>query len=73
MDDLCDKIKEDVQFPKMWAKRCGFCLELPSVVSNVLKIGKTTEAQAAETIERAREILVGERGFEPPTPWSRIQ
>ena len=35
MDDLYDKIKEDVQFRKMWAEKCGFGFELPSVVPNV--------------------------------------
>ena len=37
MDDLYDKIKEDIQFRKMWAERCGFGFELPSVVPNVPK------------------------------------
>lgn len=37
MDDLYDKIKEDVQFRKMWAEQCGFGFELPSVVPNVPK------------------------------------
>jgi integrase len=48
MDDLYDKIKEDVQFRKMWAEKCGFGFELPSVVPNVPKIaGKTEVAKAA--------------------------
>jgi integrase len=37
MSDLYDKIKEDVQFRKMWAEKCGFGFELPSVVPNVPK------------------------------------
>src|ERR1035441_9221156 len=28
MDDLYDKIKEDVQFRKMWAEKCGFGFEI---------------------------------------------
>ncbi len=32
MDDLYDKIKEDIQFRKMWAEQCGFGFELHSVV-----------------------------------------
>lgn len=45
MTDLYDKIKEDVQFRKMWAERCGFGFELPSVVPNVPKIAEKAEAQ----------------------------
>jgi len=37
MSNLYDKIKEDVQFRKMWAEKCGFGFELPSVVPNVPK------------------------------------
>jgi integrase len=37
MGDLYDKIKEDVEFRKMWAERCGFGFELSSVVPNVPK------------------------------------
>ena len=37
MDDLYDKIKEDVQFREMWAEHCGFGFELPSVVPSVPK------------------------------------
>ena len=29
MDDLYDKIKEDVQFRRKWAEQCGFGFELP--------------------------------------------
>lgn len=39
------KIKEDVQFRKMWAEKCGFGFELPSVVPNVPKIAEKAEAQ----------------------------
>jgi len=37
MDDLYDKIKEDVEFRKEWAERCGFGFNLPPVVPNVPK------------------------------------
>jgi hypothetical protein len=37
MGDLYDKIKEDVEFRKEWAEKCGFGFELPSVVPNVPK------------------------------------
>ena len=47
MDDLYDKLKEDVQFRKMWAEKCGFGFELPSVVPNVPKITEKTEAPKA--------------------------
>jgi len=38
MGDLYDKIKEDVEFRKEWAEKCGFGLKLPSVVPNVPKM-----------------------------------
>jgi len=47
MSDLYDKIKEDVQFRKMWAEKCGFGFELPSVVPNVPKCTEKTEAAIA--------------------------
>jgi integrase len=47
MDDLYDKVKEDVQFRKTWAEKCGFGFELCSVVPNVPKIAKKTKAQKA--------------------------
>jgi integrase len=47
MDDLYDKIKEDVPFRKMWAEKCGFGFELPSVVPNVPKIAEKDETQKA--------------------------
>lgn len=37
MGDLYDKIKEDAVFRKLWAEKCGFGFELPSVVPNVPK------------------------------------
>jgi hypothetical protein len=40
MDDLYDKLKEDVQFRKMWAEKCGFGFELASVVPNYRKSPK---------------------------------
>jgi integrase len=48
MDDLYDKIKEDVQFRKLWAEKSGFGFELLSVVPNVPKnAAKTDLAKAA--------------------------
>ena len=47
MSDLCDKIKEDVAFRKMWAEKSGFGFELPSVVPNVPKPAEKTEAAKA--------------------------
>ena len=47
MDDLYDKIREDVPFRKMWAEKSCFGFELPSVVPNVPKIEAKTEATKA--------------------------
>jgi len=47
MDDLYDKIKEDVAFRTEVAEQCGFGFELPSVVPNVPKITEKTEAAKA--------------------------
>jgi integrase len=47
MDDLYDKIKEDVQFRKLWAEKSGFGFELPSVVPNVPKNAVKTELEKA--------------------------
>ena len=47
MDDLYDKIKEDIQFRKMWAEQCGFGFELPSVVPSVPKCTENAEAAVA--------------------------
>jgi hypothetical protein len=48
MSDLYDKINEDVEFRRIWAEKCGFGFELPSVVPNVPKnqIFVTTEKAA---------------------------
>ena len=35
MSDFYDKIKEDVVFRRMWAEKCGFGFELPSVVTKM--------------------------------------
>ena len=43
MSDLYDKIKEDVPFRKMWAEKCGFGFELPSMVPNVPRIEHESE------------------------------
>jgi hypothetical protein len=36
--DLYDKNKEDVEFRKEWAEKCGFGFELSSVVQNISKM-----------------------------------
>jgi hypothetical protein len=48
MSDLYDKIREDVEFRWIWAEKCGFGFELPSVVPNVPKIeGKDAARKVA--------------------------
>jgi integrase len=48
MDDLYDKIKDDVHFRREWAEKCGFGFEIRSVVPNVPKKRlKTKRAKAA--------------------------
>jgi integrase len=48
MSDLYDKVKEDVEFRRKWAERCGFGFELPAVVPNVPKIAhKSLSPKAA--------------------------
>jgi len=47
MSDLYDKIKEDVEFRRKWAKKCGFGFELSSVVPNVPKMEEKYEARKA--------------------------
>jgi hypothetical protein len=47
MSDLYDKIREDVPFRKMWAEKCDYGFELPSVVPNVPKIAENAEAANA--------------------------
>src|ERR1039457_1470107 len=45
MSDLYDKIKEDVEFRRKWAEKCGFGFKLPSVVPNVPKMEEKDEAK----------------------------
>jgi hypothetical protein len=47
MSDLYDKIKEDVEFRRIWAEKCGFGFELPSVVPNAPKIEENNGAEKA--------------------------
>ncbi len=47
MDDLYDKIREDVPFRKTWAEKNGFGFELASVVPNVPKKEEQSEAAKA--------------------------
>ena len=47
MDDLYDKIKEDIEFRQLWAEKSGYGFDLPSVVPNVPKIEpESTEEKA---------------------------
>jgi hypothetical protein len=45
--DLYDKISEDVVFRRMWAEKCGFDFDLPSVVPNLRRIIEKVEANKA--------------------------
>jgi hypothetical protein len=45
MSHLYDEIKEDVEFRREWAEKCGFGFKLPSVVPNVPKTEEKYEAQ----------------------------
>jgi hypothetical protein len=47
MSDLYDKIREDIGFRKEWAEKAGFGFELPSVVPNVPKMERKSEARKA--------------------------
>jgi integrase len=47
MSDRYDKIKEDVEFRRKWAEKCGFGFELSSVVPNVPKMEEKDEARKA--------------------------
>jgi hypothetical protein len=44
MDDLCDKIREDLPFRKMWTEKSGFGFELPAVVPKCTEKTETTVA-----------------------------
>lgn len=45
MSDRYDKIREDVEFRKEWAEKCGFGFKLPSIVPMVPKIEEKDEAR----------------------------
>jgi hypothetical protein len=47
MIDLCDKIKEEIQFRKVWADQCDFGFELPSVVLGVSSCTENNETAVA--------------------------
>ena len=48
MGDLYDKIKEDLEFRREWAERCGFGFSLSAVVPNVPRMeGRLATAVAA--------------------------
>jgi len=44
MDDLYDKIKEDVELQRGWAEKSGFGFEIPLVVPNVPKMDEKAKA-----------------------------
>jgi hypothetical protein len=45
MGDLYDKIKDDLEFRKEWAEKCGSGFKLPSVVPNVPRIEEKNQSQ----------------------------
>jgi len=47
MDDLYDKVKEDVALRKKWAEQCGFGFDLPSIVPMVPKTGAKSKVAKA--------------------------
>ena len=51
MTDLCDKVREDLQFRLEWAEKCGIGFELPdlglSVVPNVPNVPKNENVEAS--------------------------
>jgi hypothetical protein len=72
--DLYDKIREDVPFRKMWAKKADSasnCPELYRVYRKKRINRKPLKLRNRLNVRERR--LVGERGFEPPTPWSRTR
>ena len=77
MDDLYDMVKDNTALRKKKAEEYGIRFEIPSAVSFVPNVPKKQrklkQPNAAYLIGKARERLVGERGFEPPTPWSRTR
>jgi hypothetical protein len=63
MSDLYDKIKENVEFRRKWAEKCGFGFELSSVVPNVPKNGgkRQSEKGRLSLFECERKNGRGER------------
>ncbi len=45
MSDLYGKIKEDLEFRREWAEKCGISFKLASVVPNVPKTEQKEDAQ----------------------------
>ena len=69
-----DAIDADDATRLEWAEKCGIGFDLPSVVPHVPQNGAFADVtKAAQVMEYVRERMVGERGFEPPTPWSRTR
>src|SRR6266478_7961331 len=59
-------------FPKTGAPR-GIARALNSVALTVYKIDYSPVDEKPEVLFMYLKGLVGERGFEPPTPWSRTR
>jgi hypothetical protein len=47
MSERYDKVKDDVDFRRMWAEKCGIGFDLPSNVPMIPKIVKIDEAAKA--------------------------
>ncbi len=58
-------------FPRQENRRIARVLN--SVALTVYKIDYIAADEKPETLFMCLKILVGERGFEPPTPWSRTR
>ena len=75
MDDLYDMV-HNTALRKKKAGESGIGFKIPSTVSFVPNVPKKQRklksTNVVYLIGKKRERLVGERGFEPPTPWSRI-
>jgi len=69
-----NKIKEDVTFRREWIKKCSFGFYSSSVAPNrVEEQGKRPGEKGRLSSFEDERKMVGERGFEPPTPWSRTR
>jgi hypothetical protein len=67
--DLYDKIKDGLAFRRAKTEEVGIGFEIAPIVPNVPK----SASKEAVRIVMWEERMVGARGFEPPTPWSRTE